>query len=219
MKKINKKLAAVDIAECALFAALMVVGAYIKIPFPLVPLTFQTVICVLSGLMLGWKKAGIAMGVYCIMGLIGIPVFASEPYGGFSYVLKPSFGYILGFILAAVCAGLVRGSNTKVPLWRYFVAAAAAFIANYAVGIVYFIAVWQLNGYEGLGSAVVTYNLLYMPKDIVLCALAAVLAWKVVPVIYKGKNKLKQPEKHPAAAAADETAPADAAADTTDIID
>lgn len=41
MKKLNKKLAAVDIAECAMFAALMVAGAYIKIPFPLFPSPFR----------------------------------------------------------------------------------------------------------------------------------------------------------------------------------
>ncbi|MCD8372708.1 MAG: biotin transporter BioY [Clostridia bacterium] len=194
MKKLNKKLAAVDIAECAMFAALMVAGAYIKIPFPVVPITFQTVICVLAGLMLGWKKGGIAMAVYCFMGVIGIPVFASEPYGGIYYVLKPSFGYILGFILAAMAAGLVKGKEAKSPLWRYFLAAAVAFIVNYAIGIVYFIAVYQLNGYEGLGAAVVS-NVLCMPKDIVLCGLAAVLAWKVNPVIHKQKIKLKEPDK------------------------
>ena len=42
--KINGKILAVDIAEIALFIVLMVVGTYIQIPFPLVPLTFQTVI-------------------------------------------------------------------------------------------------------------------------------------------------------------------------------
>lgn len=152
--------------------------------------------------MLGWKKGAISMAVYCVMGVIGIPVFASEPYGGIYYVLKPSFGYILGFIAAAVVAGLVRGKEVKAPLWQYFVAAAAAFVVNYALGIVYFIAVWQLNGYEGLGAAIVTYNLLYMPKDVVLCALAAVLAWKVNPIVYRSKRKLKEPEKAPSAEAA-----------------
>ena len=79
MKKVNGKMLAVDIAECAIFAALMVAGAYISIPVPppLVPLTFQTVIAVLAGLLLGAKKGVISMAIYCFMGLIGIPEFSA----------------------------------------------------------------------------------------------------------------------------------------------
>ena len=58
--KTKTKFLAVDIAECALFVVLMVAAAYIQIPFPLVPLTFQTVISVLAGLLLGWKKGTIS---------------------------------------------------------------------------------------------------------------------------------------------------------------
>lgn len=191
MRKVDKKLAAVDIAECAIFVALMVAGTYISIPFYPVPLTFQTVICVLSGLMLGWKKGGIAMAVYCIMGLIGIPVFSGGG-GGVYYVVKPTFGYIIGFIVAAVAAGLIRGNNVKAPLRRYLTAAVAAFLVNYAIGIPYFSVVWTLNGYEDLGGYIVTYNLLYMPKDAVLCVLASALAAKVTPVVYRGRQKLNE---------------------------
>ncbi len=188
-KKINSKLLVVDIAECAIFVALMTAGAYIKIPFPLVPLTFQTVICVLAGLLLGWKKGAISMSVYCFMGLIGIPVFASG--GGVFYVLLPTFGYILGFILAATVAGLI-GGKAGLPVWRYFVAAVAAFLANYLVGIPYCMVVVYLQGMDDLLTVFITWNLYYMPKDLVLCVLAAVLAWRVLPHIRNGRNKLKQ---------------------------
>jgi len=188
-KKVNSKLLVVDIAECAIFVALMAAGAYVKIPFPLVPLTFQTVICVLCGLLLGWKKGAISMSVYCLMGLIGIPVFASG--GGLYYVLLPTFGYILGFIAAAVVAGLIGGKE-GLPVWRYVVAAVAAFIANYAVGIPYCMVVVYLQGVDDLLTVFITWNLYYMPKDLVLCLLAAVLAWRVLPHIRNGRNRLKQ---------------------------
>lgn len=189
MKNYSFKLAAVDTAECGLFAALMVAGAYIKIPFPMVPLTFQTVIAVLAGLLLGWRKGMIATGVYAVMGLIGIPVFSSEPFGGFSYVLKPSFGYIIGFIASAGVAGIAYGSTPK--LWHKILLALGAFLADYVVGIAYFIAVWQLNAYGGLWSAVVSYNLVYMPKDVVLCVLAAFLAYAVTPAIMRMHGKIR----------------------------
>lgn len=44
---------AAELAKCAIFVVLMIVSAFIKIPFPLVPLTFQTVVAVLAGLLLG----------------------------------------------------------------------------------------------------------------------------------------------------------------------
>lgn len=185
------KLMAVDIAEIAIFVALMVAGAYVEIPFYPVPLTFQTVIAVLAGLLLGWKKGTIAVAVYVFMGFVCfIPVFADHSLAGFGYAVKVTFGYILGFILAAFVGGIIVKGD-KVPFWRYIVAGVAAFLANYAIGMPYFAVVWHcLYGNEGLGAAMVTYNLLYMPKDLVLSVLAAVLAWRVVPVIRKGRGKL-----------------------------
>ncbi|MDE7400514.1 MAG: biotin transporter BioY, partial [Clostridia bacterium] len=153
MNKYSTKLMAVDIAECAVFVALMIAGAYIKIPFPFMPLTFQTVFAVLAGLLLGWKKGIIAMTVYAFVGLVGLPVFTSG--GGFSYVLMPSFGYIIGFIASAGVAGIAYSKQKK--LWQLILLALAAFLTDYVFGIAYFIMIWQLNGNAGLWSAVVSY--------------------------------------------------------------
>ncbi len=182
MKK-NLALAA-DIAECAVFTALMIAGAFIKIPFPVMPLTFQTVFAVLAGLLLGWKKGMIATSAYALMGLIGLPVFTSG--GGLHYVTMPSFGYILGFIASAGVAGIACGRKLKV--WQLVLFSLAGFLADYVVGIAYFIAVWQLNGYSGLWSALVTYNFVYMPKDAILCTLAALLSFAVSPALNKMRS-------------------------------
>ena len=194
----NKKLLAVDIAETAIFVALMVASVYISIPFYPVPLTFQTVISVLAGLLLGWKRGTAAMAVYLFMGFVCfIPVFSDHSLAGFAYAVKPSFGYIIGFILSAFVGGIIMERGKK-PFWLYVVAATAAFLANYLVGIPYFAFIWHsFNGEKLLGSALVTYNLLYMPKDLILSILAAVLAWQVLPHIRRGKQKLKPNEKTP----------------------
>ena len=176
------RVAASSLAEIAVFAALMVVGARISIPFYPVALTFQTVIGVLAGLLLGARKGVCAMLVYAFMGLAGLPVFTGG--GGIFYVLKPSFGYILGFAFSALVGGLVVGSG-KCSTRRYLAAALLAMAADYAVGIVYFIAVWVTSGFGGLGMAVVTYNLLYIPKDAVLCILAGFLAKRLAPALRK----------------------------------
>ncbi len=188
MKKDKIKIVAADIAECAIFVALMVAGAYVQIPFYPVALTFQTVISVLAGLLLGWKKGMASMAVYCFMGLVGVPVFSAG--GGIFYVLKPSFGYIIGFIAAAAVAGLVAG-KPEASFRRYLLAAVSAFLVNYAVGIPYCMVAAKLLNVENLTGLFLTGNLLYMPKDFVLCVLAAVLAWKVAPIIFRQRGRLK----------------------------
>ncbi len=188
MKNAKVGMLAADIAECAVFVALMTAGAYVTIPFPLVPLTFQTVISVLAGLMLGAKKGAASMLVYCLTGLIGIPVFSGG--GGIFYVLKPSFGYVLGFVFSAIFAGLI-GGRPGLPVWRYVVGGIAAFLADYAVGIPYCIVAAHLLGVKDLAGLLVTGNLLYMPKDLVLSVLAGLLAWRTLPVVTRARARIK----------------------------
>ena len=127
---------------CALFVALMTAAAFIKIPFPLVPLTFQTVTAVLSGLLLGAKKGAASMAAYCFAGLLGLPVFTSG--GGIHYVTMPTFGYIIGFIASAFIAGLIARDGTSVR--RVTVAAIIAFLVDYIIGTPYCIVVAAIGG-------------------------------------------------------------------------
>lgn len=188
MKKSRAFFAATDIAECAIFVALMVAGAFIRIPLPVMQLTFQTVFAVLAGLMLGWKKGMISMAVYALMGLIGLPVFMDG--GGIFYFVKPSFGYIIGFIAAAGVAGICY--KRKKRLWMIIVLALAATLADYAIGIAYFIGVWLVTGNPNLWSSVITFNLVFLPKDLILAVLAVFLSREVTPVILKMHYRAKQ---------------------------
>lgn len=94
----------------AIFTALTVVGAYLKVPLPSeVPLTLQTLFVLLSGFLLGSYYGFFSQATYVLIGLIGFPVFAQG--GGPAYVLKPTFGYLVGFPLAAFVVGrLIHGS-------------------------------------------------------------------------------------------------------------
>lgn len=175
---------AADLAKCAIFVVLMIVSAFIRIPFPLVPLTFQTVVAVLAGLLLGPLYGTAAVGVYIFMGLIGLPVFTSG--GGFAYVVQPTFGYILGFAAAAFVAGALcgRGKAAQITLRGALLASVAGFLVNYLVGVPYFLLIWHFYMHNGgVWQAAVTYNLIYMPKDLALCLLAGFLAWRVRPLL------------------------------------
>jgi len=89
---------------CALFAGLTAVGAFIKIPMPMMDyITLQFLFVIMSAMLIGSKRASLSMLVYILMGLVGFPVFAQG--GGIAYVLKPSFGYIISFVLCAFVVG------------------------------------------------------------------------------------------------------------------
>lgn len=94
-----------EMAYCALFAVLTGVGANIRIPLPYVPLTLQTLLVLMGGLLLGARRASVAMAMYMLLGLLGLPVFAGG--GGFHSLLSPSFGFIVGFIPAGWLTGRV----------------------------------------------------------------------------------------------------------------
>ena len=113
----KKKFTTRDLILCALFTALSAIGAFIRIPVPLVPFTLQITFTTLAGLLLGSKKGAISVAVYVLMGLIGIPVFTQG--GGFSYVLKPSFGFLVAFIIGAFVTKSVILENTRCKLCRY----------------------------------------------------------------------------------------------------
>ena len=95
----------------ALFAALMCVSAFLRIPIPPTPLLFtlQTFVVFASGLMLKPKYALASMLVYTALGLFGLPVFSAG--GGIAYVLQPSFGFIIGFSVCAVLVSVLVRKN------------------------------------------------------------------------------------------------------------
>ena len=106
-----------ELVWAALFSALIAVGAFIKIPLGVVPLTLQLFFVILAGLLLGARLGFIAVFTYVAIGLLGIPVFTRG--GGIGYVLQPTFGYILGFCFAAFVAGLIVEKSAKKTLFTY----------------------------------------------------------------------------------------------------
>ena len=182
----NKKSFARDIVYIAIFVVLMVIFTlFVSIPFFPVPLTFQTVICVMAGLLLGAKRAGLSMFIYVFMGLVlAIPVFSGGKSGP-GMVVSPTFGYIIAFIPMATAAGAVRGKLPTASLKRYITAATAAFFVCYAIGIPYFLIIWRFYmGNTDIWQAALTFNILYMPKDLILCLAAAFLSKKLAPVLF-----------------------------------
>lgn len=96
-------------------AAFVGLAAQIAIPLPFtpVPLTLQTFAVLLTGAALGSLRGVLAMSLYAVAGVIGVPWFAQ----GSSGFAAPSFGYILGFIVAAFIVGrIAEGGATRTPV-------------------------------------------------------------------------------------------------------
>lgn len=70
--KIGRKITTKDMIMCALFTALIAVGAFIKVPVPVVPFTLQFLFTMLAGLIMGGRLGAISVGLYAVLGLVGL---------------------------------------------------------------------------------------------------------------------------------------------------
>ncbi len=170
---------------CALFVALIIVGTFLKIPIPALPITLQVMFTTMAGLMLGGKWGCIAVSIYTLMGLLGLPVFAGG--GGFSYVLRPSFGYIIGFIIGAFVTGNIAHKVSNPSYKRLFAATFVGLAIIYFCGMIYFylISTLYLNNPIGIGALLMSCFLLVIPGDLVTCTIAVFLTKRLLPVLSK----------------------------------
>ena len=161
-----------EVILCGLFIALITVGTFVRIPVGTDVYTLQFLFTLLAGLMLGARLGALAIGTYVLMGLVGIPVFASG--GGPAYVLQPTFGYLVGFIVQGWLTGaLVRRG---VPTFRRGLAACVAgMVVLYALGIpyFYFISNYIIDAPIGFWVAVWYCGVLQILPDFLLCVAAA----------------------------------------------
>ncbi|MCD8329543.1 MAG: biotin transporter BioY [Lachnospiraceae bacterium] len=167
----------------AMFVALIAVGAFIRIPIPVVPFTLQYLFTMLAGLLLGGKRGAGTVCVYILLGLLGLPIFASG--GGIGYIFQPSFGYIPGFALGAWVTGTIAGRTPRPGFRLLLIADFAGLAVVYLCGMVYYylISNLYLNSPIGLWPLFLYCFLLAVPGDAVLCVLGALLGQRLIPLI------------------------------------
>lgn len=184
-----------SMALIALFASLSAIGAFIKVTLPVVPFTLQIVIVFLAGTLLGSNRGLQSQLVYLFVGLAGLPVFTKG--GGITYILQPTFGYILGFAAAAYVIGFII-ERVPVPTRKHFIGAnLAGTIMIYAIGIPYLYV--ALNSWmdtpanvmhvlaAGFFSTIVV--------DIALAVVTGLLAARLYPILKQNMHK-KRGNRH-----------------------
>lgn len=180
MKNIKTK----DLMMCSLFTALVAVGAFIRVPVLYMDyFTLQFLFVLLAGMLLGSRLGMLSITIYVLLGLLGFPVFAAG--GGINYILRPSFGYLVGFVFAAfVCGSVLEKSEVK-TFKTYLISALAGFIVTYLIGLGYKYLMLKFFVGEPVSFFIVLASCfpLDMPGDIPLCFISAVLGNKLVPII------------------------------------
>ena len=91
----SRNIKTLDMTTIAVMAALICVAGPLTIPAGPIPLSLATFAVYLAGSVLGRKKGTIAVGLYLLIGIIGVPVFSGFS-GGFQKLAGVTGGYLVG---------------------------------------------------------------------------------------------------------------------------
>jgi biotin transport system substrate-specific component len=155
------------LTAASLIAALTAVLGPLAIPIDPVPITFQTFCVALAAMLLPPAWAAGSMALYVVLGAVGLPVFA-KGLSGVGVVAGPTGGYLIGFIVAAGLASLVRQAFSK--------AGASSIVADIGAGVVLLTAVY------GIGTAWLAYSIHASLAKAALLGVAPFLVGDIVKV-------------------------------------
>ncbi len=174
-----------DIVLISLFAALIAIGAFIRIPIGPVPFTMQFLFCAYAGVLLGSKRGLYAMLLYLSIGLVGIPIFTKG--GGISYIFQPTFGYLIGFTICAFIVGRLTEKLDKITFIRVFIPVVLGLMVVYTCGVSYMYII--VNYYFGkqmvLSKAIALGFTPFIIPDLFWSTVIGLTSTEVVPILRK----------------------------------
>lgn len=171
------KPATLNVIMTLLGALLVALFAQVAIPLPFtpVPLTGQTFAVLLVGAALGAKRGAASLGLYTLMGGLGLPVFAAAKSG----LSGPTLGYLFGFIVAAWLVGWLAERGLERSIRTSVVPFLAGTLVIYVLGAGWLAIFLQLGLAEAFAMGVAPFII----GDAIKLALAALVlpgAWKLV---------------------------------------
>ena len=160
------------------------VSAKVQIPFVPVPMTLQTLVVLIIGMAYGWRLGGATVALYLAQGAVGLPVFAGTPEKGIglAYMIGPTGGFLLGFVLAAIAVGYLaeRGWDRNI-----FTTAGAMLIGN---ALIYLPGLFWLSSIIGWDKSIEFGIKPFLVADLFKLVLAALF----MPMIWNTVKKMSQ---------------------------
>lgn len=177
------------LVRISVFIALLSITSKIAVPLGSLPASFtlQIIIVLLCGLLLDPSSCFMCLFGYLALGLLGLPVFSLG--GGFAYIFQPSFGYLLGFLIAApflsiLCTRLSQNYATQKTLCYCIL---SLFIIH-LMGILYFIAIGKIVlQLSNPGKVAMNMLFIYLPLDILKSFISISLSIqirKTIPAVF-----------------------------------
>ena len=167
----------VSLPRCLFGVCLLTLSAKLQVPFWPVPMTMQTLVVLMLGMAYGPRLGAGTVLAYLLVGAAGLPVFAGTPERGIglAYMMGPTGGFLMGFVLAAWITGALaeRGWDRSVP-W-----CAAAMLAGTVV--IFVLGLAALIPITGLSRAIETGLVPFLASSALKIALGAV----AMPVIWR----------------------------------
>jgi biotin transport system substrate-specific component len=163
-----------------LSSLVLTASAKIQVPFYPVPMTMQTMVVLGLGYLLGARLGAAAILVYLAEGAVGLPVFAGTPEKGIglAYMMGPTGGYLLGFILAAWFTGMLAERGWDRSMATTALASIAGLTVLYIPGLLW------LGAVLGWDKPILGWGLWpFLPGEALKVALLCVglpLAWRAV---------------------------------------
>jgi len=176
---------------CALFAAILCIFGPMAVPIGPIPVSLTNLVLYVAIIIIGTKYTSISYLVYLALGIIGLPVF-SGGMGGPAKLTGPTGGYLIGFILMIVVAGIFF-EVTKGNLFFYIIGFIISTAIAYAFGTAWYVYSTDNQVWQALSVCVFPF----IPFDIGKIVIAYVIGLPIRRALIRGnlisgfKNKDK----------------------------
>jgi biotin transport system substrate-specific component len=168
------------IALIVLGSLLIALTAKLTIPVPgsAVPVTGQTFGVLLVGGALGARRGATSVGLYVLLGVVGLPFFA-EGKSGLQVIFGASGGYLIGFVLAGAIVGRLAELGWDRRIIGSLGAMLVGNISIYVIGVPWLMVVLNLTLAQGIAQGVTPFILGDIVK-LLLAGAAFPAAWWLV---------------------------------------
>ncbi len=154
----------------ALFTALVIVGTFLRIPIPPVPISMQTFFVMLASLVLPPALACESILLFLFLGAIGVPVFSTG--GGIGALFGPTGGFLFAMVFEALAGSMIADHENTSGIWRDILALLAGEIMVYAIGVPFL--KWRLS--LSWAKAFLAGMAPFLAGDVVKMAAALIIA-------------------------------------------